>query len=78
MLPTLSDGRHPKLGLRDYALPRIPTNVTNRDVPSRLELKATNLPPPLDRLEPLAACELLVKDGWFCLAAESRKQAAAD
>ena len=78
MLPILPDGRRPRLGIRDYALRRILTNVIKRDVPSRLELRATNLPPPLDLLEPLAASEVLVKDGWFCMAVESRTQTTAD
>jgi hypothetical protein len=78
MLPISADGRRPKLGLRDYALRRILTNVLERDVPRRMELKVANLPSPLDRLGPLTACEVLVGDGWFCLATKPDTQAVAN
>lgn len=77
MLPMLPNGDRSKLGIRDYALRRILTNVIKRDFPSRLKLAVPDLPSPLDKLGHLAACEVLVKDGWFCLAVESHKPTAA-
>jgi hypothetical protein len=70
LLPRLPDGTRPKLGIRDYALRRILTNVIQRDVPERTEIEALELPPPLNQAGELVAASVLVRDGWFCLASK--------
>ncbi len=73
MLPKLPDGTRPKLGVRDYALRRILTNVIKRDVPARSELEMLKLPPPLDSSQGMAISTVLVRDGWFCMSAKEVK-----
>jgi hypothetical protein len=68
--PKRPDGTRPKLGVRDYALRRILTNVVERDAPQRSELVLRQLRPPLDRLQPLVVRELMLHEGWFCVAIE--------
>jgi hypothetical protein len=73
MLPQLPDGTRPKLGIRDYALRRILTNVIKRDVPARSELEVVELPPPFDSSQGVVASTVLVRDGWFCMSAKEVK-----
>jgi hypothetical protein len=73
-LPKRPDGTRPKLGIRDYALRRILTNVAERDAPQRSELVLRQLRPPLDSLEPLVVRELVLNNGWFCVAIEPERK----